>query len=202
MTIWHGWLISCVKKLKIDFSFQPLTSPFSPFQPGDRWNPKIWGPAQPMVQPEPIAHGPAQPMANTDVNWKWWDKCLYSNFDTLERFAKRPNCPTSGVIWPGEWGYLVDLLFWGRKLMLWASQFQRQQWRLFCTHYFRLTPCRTRFRTLCLRSVLSEFNISRDWLWTLDFFLCRILNHTFALIFMDEHLFLAFDAELLMEGHF
>ena len=95
-----------------------------------------------------------------DVNWKWWNKCFYENFDILQRPAKRPKCPTSGVIWPGEWGYLADLLFWGRKLILWASKLPRQQWRLFCTHFFRLTPCRTRFRTLWLGYGLSEFNIS------------------------------------------
>ena len=32
--------------------------------------------------------------------------------------------------------------------------------RLFWTHFFRLTPCRTRFRALWLRSGLSKFIIS------------------------------------------
>ena len=77
--------------------------------------------------------------------------------------------------WPGEWGYLADLLFWGRKLMLWASKLPRQQWRLLWTHFFRLTPCRTRFRTLWLRYGLSEFNISViDLLWTR--FLCAVYS--------------------------
>ena len=60
----------------------------------------------------------------------------------------------SWVIWP-----ICYFDFWGRKLMLWASKLPRQQWRLFCTHLFRLTPFRARFWTLWLRSGLNEFNI-------------------------------------------
>ena len=60
----------------------------------------------------------------------------------------------------GEWGYLADLLFWGRKLKLWASKLPRQQWRLFCTQFVGLTPCWTQFRTFWLRSGLNKFNIS------------------------------------------
>ena len=45
------------------------------------------------------------------VNLKGWDKCLYSNFGILKRSAERPNSPTSGVIWPGEWGYLAICCF-------------------------------------------------------------------------------------------
>ena len=80
----------------------------------------------------------------------------------LKRSAERPNSPTSGVIWPGKWDYLADFLFSGRKLMLWASKLPRQQLRITIvwTHFLRLTPCWTRFRTLWLRSGQSKFNIS------------------------------------------
>ena len=94
------------------------------------------------------------------VNLKWLDKCLYSKFGILKRSAERPNSPTSGVIWPGEWGYLADLLFWGQKLMSWTSKLPRRQWRLFCTHFVGLTPCWTQFRTFWLSSGMNKYNIS------------------------------------------
>ena len=116
-----------------------------------------------------------------DVNLKWWDKCLYSNFDLLKRSVVRPNSPTSGVIWPGEWGYLADLLFWGRKLMLWASKLPRQQWRLFCTHFVGLTPCWIHFRTFWLRQVW--INLTFQWPALTSISLCLILNFALALLF-------------------
>ena len=158
---------------------------------------------------------------------------FYSNFELFQRSAERPNCPTSGVIWRWEWGYLADFFFelgnravtfenWlgalrGEKMlkvyttkilldtdftsiplpsqpcgcstvligcaqaspkrykvtpmvgnvhtllhayMLWASKPPPQQCQLFRMHFFRLTPFRTRFRMLWLRSGLSEFNVS------------------------------------------
>ena len=116
-----------------------------------------------------------------DVNLKVWDKCLYSKFGMLKRSAERPKSPTSGVIWPGEWDCLADLLFWGRKLMLWTSKLPPQQWRL--SARILLGWLRVGFSFERFDSVLVRINLTFPWPALTSISLCIILNYALALLF-------------------
>ena len=105
--------------------------------------------------------GEAIILLSWDVNWKWWINAYVQILTYYKGMQSGQIASLAGlfgrdswVIWP-----ICYFDFWGRKLMLWASKLPRQQWRLFCTHLFRLTPFRARFWTLWLRSGLNEFNI-------------------------------------------
>ena len=82
--------------------------------------------------------------------------------------------------------------------MLRASKPPRQQCRLFWTHFARLTPFRTRFWTLWLRSGLSEFNIyviSSELVFFVPF-----AQSCVCIVYYVRTWILAFDAELLSGG--
>ena len=95
-----------------------------------------------------------------NVNLKWWDKCLYSNFDILKRSAERPNSPTYRGYLAGGVGLFGRFIILRSETYVMDGKLPRQQWRLFCTHFIGLTPCWTQFRTFWLSSGLNKCDIS------------------------------------------